>query len=153
MKFKDKYKISKEFEDLFSFNSEEDELEHEAQMLMFKFLEEVEKCYITGPGLKKKDIAEALGKSRSFISQIYSGDKLINFFHLAKLQKAFDLNFEIKAKLNTVKYSESASRSAIKSFSTTPEGTWVWMKNKPDYSKKDDCCDEDTGQNKNITAA
>ena len=35
MKFKDKYNISSEFDDIFAFNSEEEELEHDAQMLMF----------------------------------------------------------------------------------------------------------------------
>ena len=153
MKFKDKYNISEEFKDIFSFQSEEDELEHDAQMLVQKFLEEVEKCFETGPKIKKKDIADALGKSRSFVSQLYSGDKLLNFFHIAQLQKSLNLSFEIEAKLNEVKYSDLSSKNAIKNFMNTPDGNWVWIRNKPDYSKDDNYCNKSTKKSSNINAA
>lgn len=152
MKFKDKYNISKEFEDIFSFQNEEEEIEHDAKMLVQKFLEEVEKCFETGPQIKKKDIADAIGKSRSFVSQLYSGEKLLNFIHLAQLQKSLNLNFEIKAKLNDAKYSELPSKSSIRSFMNNPDGNWVWIKNKPDYNKEDNCCN-DSKASKKVNAA
>ena len=43
MKFKEKYSISPEFEDLFGFDSQEEELEHDAKMIMFRFFSELEK--------------------------------------------------------------------------------------------------------------
>jgi hypothetical protein len=49
MKFKDKYKVSSEFEDLFAFESEQEELEHEAKMLTQQVLNEVARCYSNGP--------------------------------------------------------------------------------------------------------
>jgi len=152
MKFKDKYTISKEFEDIFSFQNEKEEIEHDAQMLVQKFLEEVEKCFETGPGIKKKDIADALGKSRSFVSQLYSGEKLMNFIHLAQLQKSLNLNFEIKAKLNDTRYSELPSKNSIRSFMNTADGNWVWIKNKPDYNKEDNC-GNDRKANSKVNAA
>lgn len=48
MKFKDKYKISEGYEDLFSFKDEKDELDYEAHMLMFRFLRVVEKINSDG---------------------------------------------------------------------------------------------------------
>lgn len=106
MKFKDKYKVSSEFEDIFSFNSEEEELEHDAQMLTFKFLEELERSQISDSKFKKKELANALDKSPSFISQLYSGEKLMNFNLLARIQKVYNISFEIKAKRNSVDYNE-----------------------------------------------
>jgi transcriptional regulator with XRE-family HTH domain len=153
MKFKDKYKISSEFEDIFSFNSEEEELEHDAQMLTFKFLEELEKCQAGDSKLKKKDLAKALEISPSFISQLYSGEKLMSFNLLAKIQKAFDISFEIKAKRNSIDYSADTQIDRDYNFQNEPEGFWVWMNKNADYSKSDECCDSYEKSEIDITAA
>ena len=99
MKFNNKYNIEPGFENLFDFKSKEEELEHEAKMIMFKFLSEFENLNTTNP-VKKKDLANAIGTSASFITQLFQGDKLISLLTLAKLQDAYDFTFEIKAKAN-----------------------------------------------------
>ena len=96
MKFKEKYDIAKGFETLFEFNSKETEIEHEAKMIMFRFLSELERLHENQP-LAKKTIAEAIGTSPSYITQIFQGDKLLNLMTLAKLQEAYNFTFEIKA--------------------------------------------------------
>lgn len=153
MKFKDKYKISDEFEDIFSFNSEEEELEYDAQMLTFKFLEELEKCQVNYSKFKKKDLAKALEKSPSFISQLYSGEKLMSFNLLAKIQKAFNISFEIKAKRNSLDYRTDTQIGVDYNFQNEPEGFWVWMNRNADYSKSDECCDLYEKPEIDITAA
>jgi transcriptional regulator with XRE-family HTH domain len=100
MKFKEKFNINAEFEGLFTEKSKEEELEHEAKMIMFRFLNELEKMNSEKP-IKKKDLAKSLNTSASFITQLYRGDKLINLLTLAKIQDAYNITFEIKAKLNT----------------------------------------------------
>jgi transcriptional regulator with XRE-family HTH domain len=100
MKFKEKYNITPEFENLFTSKSKEEELEHEAKMIMMRFLSELEKLNYEKP-LKKKDLAKAINTSPSYITQLYRGDKLINLITLAKIQDAFNITFEIKAKLNS----------------------------------------------------
>lgn len=105
MKFKDKYAINPEFEELFSFKSKEEELEHEAKLLMFRFLSELEKLNGDRP-IKKKDLAIALGTSPSYITQLFRGDKLINLASLAKIEKAYNITFEITASQN--EHSENA---------------------------------------------
>lgn len=140
MKFKDKYKISEGFEDLFTFASKKDELEHEAQMLMFRFLEELESYHSSGQKLKKKDLAKALDKSPSFISQLYSGEKLLSLNLIAKIQKAFNISFEIKAKSTYANYSEEVKESKDFNYQSEKEGFWVWKKF-PDYSGVAKCCD------------
>lgn len=87
-----------DLDSLFEFKSEKEELKHEAYMLMFKFLSEIER--ITEYTVQKKDLAKALNSSRSFVSQLFSGEKLASLSMLAKLQKAYNLSFEVKAKLH-----------------------------------------------------
>lgn len=108
MKFKDKYNVSGEFVPVFAFRSEKEEMEHEAKMLMFRFLREIGNISQTGFALKKNELAVKLGVSPSYITQLYNGTKLMNFTLLAKLQKAFNINFEIIARPN-------------ESFSTVPD--------------------------------
>lgn len=153
MKFKDKYNISAEFEDLFTFESEEEELDHDAQMLVFKFLEQVEKANSNGSKLKKKDIAKALNKSSSFISQLYAGDKLMNFTHLAQLQKAFDITFEVKAKPTSDDYNITGLPTSDYDFKKEPDGFLVWISNSADYSTSEACFDAYDQPDKQITAA
>jgi plasmid maintenance system antidote protein VapI len=107
MKFKEKYKTGKEFEELFKFRDEKEELDHEAHMIMFRFLSEIEKHQVTGRKLKKNELASRLGVSPSYITQLYNGDKLLNFTMLAKIQKAFDIIFEIRVRRNNSSVNEN----------------------------------------------
>lgn len=102
MKFKEKYNINPDFEDLFSFKSKDEELEHEAKMIMFRFLSELER--LSAKPIKKKELAKAIETSPSFITQLYQGDKIINLPTLAKIQEAYDITFEITAKRNNDSY-------------------------------------------------
>lgn len=96
MKFKEKYDVNEEDQNLFEFKSKEEEYEHEAKMLMFKFLSEIEKINDARKSFKKQ-LATAIGTSASYITQLYNGDKLINLLTLAKLQDVYNIEFEIKA--------------------------------------------------------
>ena len=103
MKFNEKYNIDPEFEDLFNFKSEEEELEHDAKMIMFRFFNELEKLEVDTP-IRNKDIAEIFGTSKSYVTQLMRGDKLINLLKIAKLQNSYDVTFEIKEKRNSENY-------------------------------------------------
>jgi transcriptional regulator with XRE-family HTH domain len=142
MKFKDKYNISSEFENLFAHKNEKEELEHEARMIMFRFLSEIENIENSGNPIKKKELAEKLGVSPSFITQLFNGNKLMNFTLLAKIQEAFNITFEIKAQPNESLY--SANSIILESFThAKPEldGLWVWHNlKKPNYNLNDECC-------------
>lgn len=97
MKLNDKYQIPSSFDSLFKFESKEDEIEHEAKMIMFKILNTLE-AIPAFKDLKKKDLAVLLGTSPSYITQLYKGDKIINLITLARLQDIFDVQFEISIK-------------------------------------------------------
>lgn len=96
MKFKKKFDISPEFESLFEFNTKKDEIEHEAKMLMFKFLSSFEELF-PSKQVKKTELASKIGTSPSFITQLYRGNKLVSLTTLAKLQDAYKFTYEIKA--------------------------------------------------------
>lgn len=108
MKFDEKYSIKPGSEQVFSFQNKEEELEHEAKMIMFKFLSALEKLFSDKP-LRRKDLAEVISTSPSFITQLYQGDKLINLTTLAKIQEAYGITFEITAKFNKENYIQEAN--------------------------------------------
>ena len=85
--------INPEFEDLFKFNTEEEDDEHEARMIMYRFLSEIERSSGQKRGLKKR-LADAIGTSQSFITQLFNGDKFVNMLNLAKFQKALKIKFK-----------------------------------------------------------
>jgi hypothetical protein len=137
MKFKEKYKIGKGLEGLFSFKNDEEELEHEAKMIMFRFLSELDKLF-SDKLFRKKELAKAIGTSPSFITQLYHGDKLINLLTLAKIQQAYNLTFEIKAKSNNVNYREEIQKN-YQNFNSPNTwidegGYWLYVSKNPDYS-------------------
>jgi len=99
-----------ETQDLFSFKSKEEEIEHEARMIMFRFLSEIEK--LNGKPMKRKDLAKALETSPSYITQLFRGDKLINLTMLARIQDVFNITFEIKAKSVVSSYESEVCSSA-----------------------------------------
>ncbi len=136
MKFKDKYHIAPEFENIFTSLSKEDELDHEAKMIMFRFLSELEKFNLENP-IKKKDLAKAINTSASYITQLYRGDKLVNLLTLAKIQEAYNLTFTIKAKLNSENYNDEIDHTQGKFISRDSwidkNGYWVYISTNPDY--------------------
>lgn len=136
MKFNDKYNVAPEFENLFAFKTKKEEIEHEAKMIMFRFFSELEKINSENP-IKKKELAKALKTSASYITQLYQGDKLINLLTLAKIQDAYNITFEIKAKHNTKNYKEEIEQSHNSYFSedkmTDEDGYWLYVSKNPDY--------------------
>src|SRR5690554_7276603 len=89
MKLTEKYIVNPEFEGLFSFNSTKEELEHEAKMIMFRLLSSFEK--MMDRPIQKKEIAEAINTSPSYVTQLFKGDKLINFTTLRSEEHTSEL--------------------------------------------------------------
>lgn len=120
-----KDEIQEAFNNLLTFADEHEEIEHEAAMIMFQFLSEVEKV-MEDKKINKKDLAEIIGTSPSYITQLFRGDKLINFKTLAKIQKGLDMNFEVKTKkkreafpdTRNVVYKEKRNRKPKDKFSS-----------------------------------
>lgn len=116
MKFNEKYQIAQEFEHLFSFANEFEELEHEEKLLSIKFLSEFEKI-INDKDIKRKDIALALKTSPSYITQLFKGDRLVNIPILIKIQEKYNFTFEINAINNKQEYSEKTTKYPFQTIS------------------------------------
>jgi transcriptional regulator with XRE-family HTH domain len=72
------------------------EVKHLAQMLMYRFLSEIEK--ITDERkIVRKELAKQIGVSASYLTQLYRGVKPLNIETLAKIELVLDFRFDIKA--------------------------------------------------------
>lgn len=91
--------LKEKFNSLFSNISEKERFDIDAKVLMFRFLEIVEEER-KQKNLSRKDLAESMGVSPAFVSQLFNGDKLLNLVHLAKLQNSLGLEFEIRNSLS-----------------------------------------------------
>lgn len=85
-----------ELESLLSFNNKEEKMELEAELLHLKFIKVIEEA-MKIEGISKAEIATQLATSKSYITQLFSGDKLLNMKMLARLQQVLDINFQIDA--------------------------------------------------------
>jgi len=92
-----KNEIKRSFDDIFNNSSPQDNVEHETQMLMFRFLSEVERVAEERGIKNRKDLANLVGLSASYLTQLFRGNKKLNFETVAKFQKALHIMFEIKA--------------------------------------------------------
>lgn len=86
--------LKSRFDKLMEFESKEDHLEHESKILMFKFLSLIEQEMATSE-MSKKELADLLNTSASYVTQIFRGQKTINLLTLAKLQQIFGIEFRI----------------------------------------------------------
>ena len=127
-KLNDPQKIKEAFDQFFNSFSEEEKLESSARLLMFRFLSIIEvRCEELG--WNRKQLAQKVGTSASYITQLFRGDKLINMLTLAKFQKALGLEFEIAEKKS---YEETVNEY-------TPigdgKGLWIYRQfDKPNYN-------------------
>ncbi len=85
--------IRNEFKKLFE-KSPEEQVEHRAQMLSFIFLSEAQKV-MDRKGWTRKRLAGEIGTSASYLTQLFRGDRLLNFKTVAKIETALGIEFEI----------------------------------------------------------
>jgi ribosome-binding protein aMBF1 (putative translation factor) len=88
--------IRREFDKLLD-QSPEEQIEHRAQLLSAIFLSEVEK-ELDRMGWTRKRLAEEIGTSASYLTQLFRGDRLLNLKTVAKIEQALQITFEIRAK-------------------------------------------------------
>lgn len=86
--------IKKKFDDLLSFQSKEEQINHDAFMLHYRVMHLVEKA-MDEKGWNKKKLALETGKSQSYITQLFMGHKLLNMTTMALFQDKLGLNFTI----------------------------------------------------------
>lgn len=127
-KLKNNEEIKNAFDQFFGQISEQDQLENDANLLMFRFLSIIE-TRSEELGWNRKQLAEKVGTSASYITQLFRGDKLVNMLTLAKFQKVLGLEFDIAKKKS---YEET-----VQAYAPVGDGKGVWVYRKfgtPDYN-------------------
>jgi len=74
----------------------EEELAFETEMIVAAFLSEIEKA-ADEQGIKRKELAEKIGTSASYITQIMKGNKIPNLKTLTALGLAVGRKFDVRA--------------------------------------------------------
>jgi transcriptional regulator with XRE-family HTH domain len=131
-KLNDTQKIKEAFDQLFNSFTAEEIIDSEARLIMFRFLEIIERRSEM-LGWNRKQLAEKVGTSASYITQLFRGDKLINMITLAKFQKALGVEFEIAEKKS---YEEK-----VKEYAPVSDGNGFWVYialGKPNYDSKEE---------------
>lgn len=86
--------IRKAFQKLFE-KTPEEQIEHRALMLSYIFLSEVEKTSAR-KGWTRKKLAAEIGTSPSYLTQLFRGDRLLNFKTIAKIEQALGIRFTLR---------------------------------------------------------
>lgn len=93
--------IRNEFQKLFE-KTPEEQVEHRAQLLSYIFLSEAQKA-MDRKGWTRKQLADEIGTSGSYLTQLFRGDRLLNLKTVAKIETALGIEFEIMAKSEYIK--------------------------------------------------
>lgn len=112
-------KIRKEFQKLFK-KSPEEQVEHRAQMLSYIFLSEAQNAMDRKDWTRKK-LAQEIGTSASYLTQLFRGDRLLNFKTVAKIEAALGIRFDV--------YVAANSGDNSKNYIDYTEAEKLWLNN------------------------
>lgn len=87
----------KKFAQSLSNDDDNFDIEYETRMLTYRFLNIIDEI-MEDENISKKELAEKIGTSASYITQLFRGSKILNMPTLAKFQNA--LNFQYKIRNN-----------------------------------------------------
>ena len=111
MNWKNNNHIKDSFNNLLIPGSYEEKVEQDSVLLMAQFLSAFE-MEMGKKQLRKKDLANMIGTSASYITQLFRGTKIINLETIAKIMTALDLHCEV----NITGKQESGSRAKRKPY-------------------------------------
>jgi len=136
--------IQNEFDNIFNFENNEDKWEVEAKVIASKFLSIIQKEIDKNNG-NRKELAEAIGTSASYITQLFRGNKFPNFLTLAKIKDVLNIEFNIslEGEINS-QISEDEITQFLNKFYQSQNGDYIKIiKNKP-FNIKPSCIKNST---------
>ena len=95
MNFEKKNSLNK-LNQMLEFKSSNQKAKLEEELLSLKFIATIEEL-LEQNDVNRSDLANILDTSKSYVSQVFSGDKMINIRILAKIQRALNVSFKLYA--------------------------------------------------------
>ncbi len=80
---------------LLSIDTPEEQYELEKMSLHFAFLSGVEKV-MAEKGISRKELAQRVGTSTGYLTQLFRGTKSVSFDMLAKIKTALNVDFNVE---------------------------------------------------------
>jgi ribosome-binding protein aMBF1 (putative translation factor) len=74
--------------------SDEELIKEDEDVLMANYLSEIQRLQ-KKMGFTRKDLAAKINTSASYLTQVFRGDKPLNFYTLAKIQRALAIRFHV----------------------------------------------------------
>lgn len=84
--------LNKKLKEVFEFKSNDEIDEFRADVIHLDIIHEI-KNIMDERGITKAELAKKLNTSKSFITQLFAGDKLLNLKTIAKLERILEVNF------------------------------------------------------------
>lgn len=88
-----------QIKEIFQNKSTEEQIEFETQMLALLFLSEIEK-EADRQGINRKELSDKIGKSSSYVTQLFRGNKTPNLKILTEMGLALGITFNVEAVSN-----------------------------------------------------
>ncbi len=82
---------------LLSFKDNDEKLDFETEIIHIEIINQILNL-MEDKNISKAYLARVLGTSKSYITQLFTGDKILNLKLLAKLQRIFNIKFNISCK-------------------------------------------------------
>lgn len=95
MNFEKKNSLNK-LNQMLEFKSSNEKAKLEEELLSLKFISTIEEL-LEQNDVNRSDLANILDSSKSYVSQVFSGDKMLNIRILAKIQRALNVSFKLYA--------------------------------------------------------
>ena len=118
----------KELLGIISFDSDNDKIEFEKDILHFMFMNHISEHM---HGMKYSSLAKEMEVSTSFISQLFSGDKTVSLEFLAKVQRVLKFKFQVDSvAINEEQETNDNDNKIIKMMSFSDSTNWDTSKYK-----------------------
>lgn len=96
----DKKEIQNRVQNFKKSKTEDQLIERDSLILQANYLSEIERISKEN-GFNRKELANKIRVTPSYLTQVFRGDKPLNFMTLAKIKRALNITFEVKAHLQS----------------------------------------------------
>lgn len=104
--------IQKKFNEIISIKNEKEKIDLMASIIHLNIMDEISQL-MEEKSINKKRLSEELNVSKSYISQLFTADKIINLRQIAQIQNIFDVKFGVTFHKDYMAIVSSEFRSLI----------------------------------------